>query len=806
MSCVDAIHNINTVVCPISTLNPSVYTPCLQNISLKQYNKRFSNGIAVNFVNALSGIADFSKKTNTNLYLTDRIVLDDVIQPQTFTYTLKSVYSYLDYGRSGTDFLTVSVPREQYFDNILSVSDDYKASYFRDNVDVDDLDFTSYFNIEFVDDVHCRVSCIVDGVNYYLVVSDNIYINDNRHALFVTSNKIDKDGSLLRYLIFDYLDVQYISFISIKDGISYLITKRDERLSTQPLLSSVENSEFTIFDSSFKLLNNVKSKLDISYSTSFIEYDSDFKINDVKSAFNLRSNYLLSKVNIANNNTVNILNLKNISNNVDSFTSSNSLLSGLPEINKYAEDLRDYTSIFNDIPKENDVNVCLNYVAYNINYDIVPGENFFTAPSSINPFTALNINDTKFVDSGAFAYSFPYYADRVYKLEPHTAKDNAQYLCTWLSGAPGEAGVWVDRYYYPDYLSRQQALASTSVPGLKATINDPIEALIRSNVELESSLEDNRTFFDKKSDLTFEANKKYKYERIDIRQLESDQSTLEASQTGSSSSSQSSEITICDLTNENGEYNSQLGYFKQINSNGGFFLEFNYTDTDFNVQSERKDIDGGLSIKKVRDKIYFDFNLYDAVVSETENIERFSHVFNANKSGTLLFSFNARRGEGALYKSGILIYQFTVDPYKYTGKKILFGDLYFFDTDGSQTELMLYKQVYSNNIYNINLSLNPITRERELIRVILQQIDYISSMTISLPSGMVNHKDNIRLINLVGANLKSKSQLVDLNIKNLNIENEDLLDEISDAVKSAIIEESPAHININKVNFINYKQ
>jgi hypothetical protein len=56
-----------------------------------------------------------------------------------------------------------------------------------------------------------------------------------------------------------------------------------------------------------------------------------------------------------------------------------------------------------------------------------------------------------------------------------------------------------------------------------------------------------------------------------------------------------------------------------------------------------------------------------------------------------------------------------------------------------------------------------------LVIYLVVNIDTIQDLTISLPCGMRNLTDNIKIMNSINTNLKNKSNLVDINIKNLNI-------------------------------------
>jgi len=83
-------------------------------------------------------------------------------------------------------------------------------------------------------------------------------------------------------------------------------------------------------------------------------------------------------------------------------------------------------------------------------------------------------------------------------------------------------------------------------------------------------------------------------------------------------------------------------------------------------------------------------------------------------------------------------------------------------------------------------------------------IDNIQDLSISLPGGMRNLTDTIRAVNSINTNLKNKSNIIDINIKNLNIKSE-VADEIKDVLLSNIIKSLPKTSTINNVKFVDYK-
>jgi hypothetical protein len=69
---------------------------------------------------------------------------------------------------------------------------------------------------------------------------------------------------------------------------------------------------------------------------------------------------------------------------------------------------------------------------------------------------------------------------------------------------------------------------------------------------------------------------------------------------------------------------------------------------------------------------------------------------------------------------------------------------------------------------------------------------------------MRNFTDNISVLNTLATNLKSKSNVVDININNLNITDDSILEDVKNNLLAAIVKELPATTVINKLNFKNY--
>ena len=794
----------------LSALSSCPAELCPKDVSLNQFSRTFNGDFNLNFIDALSGSQSFKNLNFTNFYLTDSILLDQVtsfaktnIKPSEFSTTL-------NFAESGGKYLA--------FKPALSGS-------FKETNNFVNLDFyggTAYtsilsnannFEVTIVDDFKCRVSTIIDNLRYYLVVTnDTDLINENgvpyKPVLFVSQNKLNLSAFNLEYNFLKYLNYSYLNLYSTKDvsgeNIKYSVQSDGNKL----IASKIESS--ALLDMNFPTSRAIKLSQDVNlnipspYNTSFITYNREGKIDEDNSDFHLPSNYLLYSSSNKHCQDFNIINLKNIVNTQDSFNSSNNLLS-TSSSTIFAQELREYTSIFSDIDSEQNEVLALNYVYNNFDVLITPGATFFETPSSMEPFNQLNINDTKFADCGAFSFTKPDLSDRVYRFDDDSVKhENATYLCTWLSGAIGQRGIWVDRYYYPDLVEKEIALASS--PSFEVTYDQQVEHLIKNNSTLKSSVTD-KLYFDKKSDLIFEPQKRYKYERVS----KSDFLTK-------------SPTNFCDTATIGKKINN---YFTTINTNGGFALGFTIQNDsgDFTISSNSNMIDGGFDISVKGNQVTFEFKLFDnsttgsitnsegevikdVPISERLDKNTFKFTFNLNlyEKNNVFLSFNAVLGKCRLYLNSDEVYSFEVNAYQMFTKKILFGDIFIQGGENKPIELLLNEATNQEYISNLYLALEPLKQDEEIGIIFNTDNEEIQDMYISLPCGMRNLTDTIQTVNSINTNLKNKSNVVDINIKNLNISNDSIKQEVQDMLLSNLVESLPRTTTLNKINFIDYKK
>lgn len=264
-------------------------------------------------------------------------------------------------------------------------------------------------------------------------------------------------------------------------------------------------------------------------------------INVSRSTFDLENQciYHLQYNNIDTDDfstTVNIIPLKNHvspkNNIIRGDYMQNDISSDKPNVN-----FREYTAIETGGYREfGNETIILSYTYYNEEYTVKPGEDFhFTIRQndpfvtgdltySLYPYKQLNINNSQFINNGALGSTIPALSDKVKKLQKDSLIfNNGRYLCTWLYQTDEmKQGIWLDRYYYPDRISKKESYYGTANFNTNSDIIDK-EYIYQDNSwneELNDSL-GQATYFDKQSDLVIEPGTKYIYSHIGTEDVNS---------------------------------------------------------------------------------------------------------------------------------------------------------------------------------------------------------------------------------------------------------------------------------------------
>lgn len=221
--------------------------------------------------------------------------------------------------------------------------------------------------------------------------------------------------------------------------------------------------------------------------------------------------------------------------------------------------------------------------------------------SPLYPYEAININDMAFVRNGAFSSDVPFFADKFRKLQnesEYSGINNYTYLCTWLY-QPNEytTPVWLDRYYYPDMISRKDALKQVTNHNIfnlsfenildKFYLKDEYTAEEREKYgitpEVDKRLKEfktklkEETFIDKKSDLLFAPGTKYQYSRISKNTVDEIFDSLKSNRSDYVKDKYSNDVLLSNLTHLNGTNWEKLpaNFFQnsqQISFNTNIFI------------------------------------------------------------------------------------------------------------------------------------------------------------------------------------------------------------------------------------------
>ena len=190
-----------------------------------------------------------------------------------------------------------------------------------------------------------------------------------------------------------------------------------------------------------------------------------------------------------------------------------------------------------------------------------------------------------------------------------------------------------------------------------------------------------------------------------------------------------------------------------------------------------------------------------------QNTFTYTFTIDPYEKNNIFLSFNAIRGICNLYLNSNIIYNFEINAYQLYTKRILFGDIFLNWSEGSENkkrEILFNEATSKQFISDLFLTLEPLEEYKELAYVFGTNIDNIQDLTISLPCGMRNLTDTIKAVNSINTNLKNKSNVIDINIKNIEIST-DMENEVRDVVLSNIVKSLPKTTVINNVKFNNYK-
>ena len=478
-------------------------------VTFKQTKSNLEQQFNVTSIHALSGALDTRINNYSSLYLSDKNLLSNFIELSSLnSNNLQTVTTKLAFYR-GTD---KDLEYVYIFDtNSVSATDIQKPVGVKTLTDVNAFANNYNFELEVVDSRLLRIKHNNGRSDYFLNydTSSNsvVFYNYDEDISLVTSERLDT----FRYNIDSDGYLQIYKFIN--DELKVLTLSGNALTFTQMVSSSLNrNTNNLIF------IDYSNDVIPSNINNSFISYNNDDRdrliIDTSNSSYDNKGQYLLH----TNYNTISSdkldLNYLTLDNNRSEYNfikrGSNMFDTpfGIPSF-----DYRDYNTLHSGNEQERGTEkLQLNYVFYDKDISIKNGsDTFFTAPSSIYPYERLNVNDSTFAANGAFAGPSPILADKLYVKRSHSDQyNNGRYLCTWLSaGNLSQQGVWVDRYYYPDKITKLEALSSTAL--FTPSFIDSVDSIELGTI---NEILVKEKFFDKKSDAAITPNVDLKYERV----------------------------------------------------------------------------------------------------------------------------------------------------------------------------------------------------------------------------------------------------------------------------------------------------
>lgn len=576
-------------VSAVNTLSATYVDPYLQ---VKQYRTGYEQGFIFNRIKALSGLVDTTINNYTSQYLTGKVYLNDIFTINEVPIQLKTLTTPLIFNT-----LIGEENRYLYIYKFNNTSDPDIASArvllssfvgFENNIN---------FELEILSDTYLRVKHNNGIKDYFLNVIENGPLTFYSYDSETVSLALERPD-MFRYLLDS--DGYLMLFKNTLSG-AKIVTLSGDKLTLQPYTSGGFNRNgYNIIKVNYDFLN-----ITSNFNNSWVSYNpnksNELSLNDFKSSFNNKGQYVLTTNynTLSNNNaTLNYFTLNDFKSEKNYIKRGISTLSGsllYPDV-----DFREYMSLQtgNSQEKGND-NISLTYVWYDKDIKVINGtDTYFTTPSSIYPFKKLNINDTKFAVNGAIGGRSPVIADKIFCLRGNSIEEgNGRYLCTWLSGGNSQSvGVWVDRYYYPDLILKQDALSGFPVyePSFFDSV-DHINFADRADIAA-------RAFFDKKSDLVIEPNTKYYYSRVgsdDLNAFIGTTAPLASGFVGYLNSNNAPQVYSSNSIEYNGDKYNKFEVSNAINETNSFTISFdiyvdpakkygyqllgNYTDKGFGV-------------------------------------------------------------------------------------------------------------------------------------------------------------------------------------------------------------------------------
>lgn len=407
-----------------------------------------------------------------------------------------------------------------------------EKSYNSINSDIDSSAFklitkkpASYSNLIFnivqdEENNECRISHNFGDITYYLSIKDNIFTflaekndyNNFKYHLY--------KNSLCLYKVIDgQFKKIYCDYSGVTPRLAFKNYDGNENIEESQVINlSKEDTVFNYY------IDNSWVKYDTSQYVSAID--------DEHSDFSLTNQFLVHHE-YNEDSSINIIPLKNnVSPQGFIINGDNDKQANKGEtIIKPQVSFRHYSTINSGVNQElGSDNIILNFTFDDQEFIINEGDDCVfiipeQKPSELNPlypYERINVNDTSFIRCGAFGSDVPFFADKFKKYQNENATfNNATYLCTWLYNNPDtNEYIWMDRYYYPDMISRigaENESFSASSSNIITFIYDESKYAEKNEKDRITALNkafQHETFVDVESNVTITPGTTYKYSRI----------------------------------------------------------------------------------------------------------------------------------------------------------------------------------------------------------------------------------------------------------------------------------------------------
>lgn len=475
--------------------------------SVDQTASTLEQGFQVNSINALSGARDSKINNYSAFYMTDRNKLTNFFSVSSLAESQStSLITKLGFERPGIEpskYLYI-------FKTNQDATDDQKALGIKTLNTTGLFDNNFFFEIEALNNNLCRIKHNNGLFDFYLN-----YNTTHNSFVFYQNADYYKGITQERNDVFRYIldDDGYMQLFKFHNDVLNIVTLSGDNVVLEPLRAgSLNRGLANLIHIDYNLDQN-KQFLNKSFASYNNQKTTNLILNTADSNFDENGQYMF----VANYNSISAdkmpINYIALDTNRSEFNFIKRGSSMVESSVGVGQDPREYYGIYagNDqekgLPKLN-----LTYSFYDKDVFIVNGtDTHFTAPSSMYPYEKLNLNDTQFAFNGAFAGPTPNLADKIFvKRQNSTQYDNGRYLCTWLSGGTlNTQGIWVDRYYYPDKISKDAALSAAAL--YSPSFFDSVDSV---SLAVADAVINREKFFDKKSDASIVPNASIKYQRI----------------------------------------------------------------------------------------------------------------------------------------------------------------------------------------------------------------------------------------------------------------------------------------------------